>query len=447
MAEWVAFSEMTAAEARRDSMSVPIDVPLRYATIPTRPVPSNLQGVELFRKHKIQCQTSRLVPLTAERCQVALKAAESYLDGLIRCYDEYWGSVGRSLHLQTLHTDMMLCWDFEAMLACNKPALPNEDAMLRLMEVFRPRMLHFRWPELSYVQRVWPQPKESKRQYLLFWTLFRRRSNRDDWRHVQAYQVLLFETPNLLEKYLTAVFQRFMSRPMSRSTPSSQLRCLVDLVWSKKSQAITVSVNAVGKLKQHGYLEEGRYVKLLRAPFRGCLFVLRTDRVECIGGQRDEALVKSVAETLIEAGKNPIIQKMQKYRRCQKGKPETGNLSVTARVRLSDAKADLSCLTWATLSALEEEDGVTMDRLLHLYKHREDEKQLYRELHAPKDLDSATRLALDKVVTQRKDGLRIDSLSGHVVRKTLPRSSMREKLADWMASPEGQAWKAQRDAL
>ena len=93
MAEWVAFSEMTAAEARRDSMSVPIDVPLRYATIPTRPVPSNLQGVELFRKHKIQCQTSRLVPLTAERCQVALKAAESYLDGLIRCYDEYWGSV------------------------------------------------------------------------------------------------------------------------------------------------------------------------------------------------------------------------------------------------------------------------------------------------------------------------------------------------------------------
>ena len=304
------------------------------------------------------------------------------------------------------------------------------------------------------------------------------------------------------------------------------------ILWfseGKKSQAITVSVNAVGKLKQHGYLEEGRYVKLLRAPFRGqlarvvsvigkpdaagicrsymlqpslhryalgqrqthcwhivflmaltlccqaassscerigsllhCLdaaetglgagrvaarLKLKVAQVECIGGQRDEALVKSVAETLIEAGKNPIIQKMQKYRRCQKGKPETGNLSVTARVRLSDAKADLSCLTWATLSSLEEEDGVTMDRLLHLYKHREDEKQLYRELHAPKDLDSATRLALDKVVTQRKDGLRIDSLSGHVVRKTLPRSSMREKLADWMASPEGQAWKAQRDAL
>ena len=41
------------------------------------------------------------------------------------------------------------------------------------------------------------------------------------------------------------------------------------ILWfseGKKSQAITVSVNAVGKLKQHGYLEEGRYVKLLRAP-------------------------------------------------------------------------------------------------------------------------------------------------------------------------------------
>ena len=176
---------------------------------------------------------------------------------------------------------------------------------------------------------------------------------------------------------------------------------------------------------------------------------LRTAHVECIGSQRDENLIGSLVDMLRSHKLDPCIQRAAQSKRRQQGKAATGNLSVAQRVRMSNMKADCSCLTWAMLTELDEEedDGMAMDSLSRLYQHRASEMQRHHDIHAPSSLGSATRQALQRVITHRADGLRIEALTGHVVRKKLPKSSMRQKMADWLASEGAEAWKQQRDAL
>ena len=139
---WVAHSDMTPADARRDAQLLPVDVPLRYQTVPTPRIPApcqnqptqpfslglvcccclrfpeaRLQGVELFRVHLYQCQTSRLVPDVLDKIQMGLKAGLHFQEKLATQYSLYWGSVGLPKALQNIYTDA--CLDSWALLCSN----------------------------------------------------------------------------------------------------------------------------------------------------------------------------------------------------------------------------------------------------------------------------------------------------------------------------------------
>ena len=176
---------------------------------------------------------------------------------------------------------------------------------------------------------------------------------------------------------------------------------------------------------------------------------LRASHVECVGSQRDENLIGSLVDMLRSQGVDPCIQKAAQSKRRQKGLPAQGNRSVALRMQASNMKADCSSLTWAMLTEWDEEEdpGMALESLSRLYEHRASEMQHHRDIHAPSSLDAATRQALQRVISHRADGLRIEALTGHVVRKNLPKSSMRKKMADWLASEGAEEWKQQRDAL
>ena len=226
--EWVAYSLLQPEDAKEQAQLSCLDVPLRYDVIPVPRQRPEWQGLKMFRHHFVQCQTTRLVPLTHEAVQTALAAAMDFLQSLITCYDEYWGSVGVAANLTDLYSQMSTCWSFTEMMQGKKhPTEASYDALLRLMDRFRPKLATFHWPDAKdfpYVSRSWPERKELRRQFLVLWTIIRRRfPQHEDWLHLKTCKVSLVQPHRFLVHMLHHLLHGAASGDM--------LVCLSDLVW------------------------------------------------------------------------------------------------------------------------------------------------------------------------------------------------------------------------
>ena len=226
--EWVAYSLLTREHAREQAQMRPIDVALRYEVVPQPRQRLELQGLTMYQHHLVQCVTSRLVPLVHSAAQIALTAASDFLQALIDSYDEYWGTVGVPHNLTDLYSEMSLCWRFKDMITGKKrPIEESYRAMLSLLERFKPKLESFLWPDpqdFPYVARAWPDERQARRQYLVFWTIVRTRSYEyDDWLSVKACTVGFVNPPRVLVRILSLCFRG--------AAHGDTLLCLSDLVW------------------------------------------------------------------------------------------------------------------------------------------------------------------------------------------------------------------------
>ncbi|OLQ04571.1 hypothetical protein AK812_SmicGene12336 [Symbiodinium microadriaticum] len=245
----------------------PIDVALRYEVLKLPPQRPELQGISMFQHHYVQCQTSRLVPLTHHAVQVALSAAADFLQSLIDSYDEYWGTVGVPANLTDLYSQMSVCWAFTDVIS-GKERRPTEaacQAMLQLMRRFQPKLRSFEWPDAQdfpHVTRRWPDEKQLRRQYLVFWTILHRRSHlHHDWLHVQRCKVSFVSPPSFLMHVLSVCWHGAAS--------GNTLDCLSDLVWrflARDDASFHVEATSLGpcSCNMSGILRPGHFCEVLR---------------------------------------------------------------------------------------------------------------------------------------------------------------------------------------
>jgi hypothetical protein len=155
---------------------------------------------------------------------------------------------------------------------------------------------------------------------------------------------------------------------------------------------------------------------------------LKESKVQCVGGERDEAIVTAVAEALVDlGGKEPHLRRSG-------GDPSQSNL--VQRLRRDESAWGLA-------------DDVALSLGL-------DAQELKRRTQ-PTDLDPALRRHLEARVERNiygkatRDGSGVKLLRSPAIAKPLlsdvTRSVFRERLTSWLSTPEAAAWREQRNAL
>ena len=280
---WVAHSTITKQQVLEESNLALIDVPLRYETFEKFPTPSHLQGRSLFRTHHIQCQTSRLVPLVHQQAQLGLASAEHFLKQLQRNYAAYWGNVGLCQPVRQFYDDIVRVWDFPFLLQL-KPREDQKDALLRLMDLYRPKMELFKWPDFDYVAHVWPAGKEAWRQFLVLGRILRNNPNKERWYKTVGYMVSLLPKPN-------HVLSLFLGRSFRHLPPRARLELkqnILSYVWCP--QWFEAKPTSLAKFQSRGHhlqasseLTKGTIAIFTKSHFKGkCVQIQAVAQELCV---------------------------------------------------------------------------------------------------------------------------------------------------------------------
>ena len=137
--------------------------------------------------------------------------------------------------------------------------------MLQLMRRFQPKLRSFEWPDAQdfpHVTRRWPDEKQLRRQYLVFWTILHRRSHlHHDWLHVQRCKVSFVSPPSFLMHVLSVCWHGAAS--------GNTLDCLSDLVWrflARDDASFHVEATSLGpcSCNMSGILRPGHFCEVLR---------------------------------------------------------------------------------------------------------------------------------------------------------------------------------------
>ena len=173
---------------------------------------------------------------------------------------------------------------------------------------------------------------------------------------------------------------------------------------------------------------------------------LREAKVQCIGSARDEELLAALVDLFVQSGKNPILQKRQRWVRRRSDIPEEGPIPNSSPKDVVGARAEALALSAQNdLASLAVKESLAATFIGAGLSYEETQKYATR-VPVAQYLQGAT-------LVDRKTGkLQIQELqpfikSGRAAKKQCPRSTMRQQLAEWLESEEGQSWQAAKDAL
>ena len=288
---WVAHSATTKQQLLEESHLSLIDTPLRYETFEKFTTPSHLRGRSLFGTHLIQCQTSRLVPHIHHQAQMGLAAAAHFLKQLQSNYAGYWGEIGLCKPVRQFYDDVVRVWDFPFLLQ-NRPRADQKEALLRLMNLYRPKMSFFKWPDFGYVSRVWPADKEAWRQFLVFARILRDNPNKQRWYKTVGYMVSLLPRPDL-------VLSLCLGRALQHLPPKVRFHLkqnILSYVWHPRWFETKPSSLAIFQINGHRLQASSEFTKDAIAIFTKSPFKGKCVRVQAVA---QEACAASVIQSIV----------------------------------------------------------------------------------------------------------------------------------------------------
>ena len=181
--------------------------------------------------------------------------------------------------------------------------------------------------------------------------------------------------------------------------------------------------------------------------------------VKGIGSVRDEALIRTLVQTLLLAKKRPFVHTKQRAVRRRSGDPTCGHLGSRLLIQDSDNRA-------ADQPGFDDDEedidagsgsgSRSASRLQETLANFQLAFKVHKEQHAPTQLaklDPQSQSELQKVLWGAGGRQDIKALPAFVKKgpkattKAVPVSTSRQQMAEWMQSAEGQAFKKQRDEL
>ena len=162
---------------------------------------------------------------------------------------------------------------------------------------------------------------------------------------------------------------------------------------------------------------------------------LRAAGVQCVGGDRDEALIAEVSRVLsISLGKDPFRKRPR---------PDA-NISMEARSR-AKMQGDATTIRDFLLDSDTSDDDCSFTVTPQLLPHLRREQH---EVHNPSTLDDGSRQALlQQLRGQQLNAVQAFSQNRRTESANTATSSRRNLLDKWIASAAGRAWKEGRKAL
>ena len=167
---------------------------------------------------------------------------------------------------------------------------------------------------------------------------------------------------------------------------------------------------------------------------------------------RDEWMVQEITQSLLDT-RSPFIKTSQQRKRKRQNESPLGNPSLTARVAASEQKSLKNSIPVPAAAIEDPEDGAFSSvQLRMMMKDVGSSIRSQRAVHAPTALDPSTQQALQQVMRPGENFARVVSLPAYVhkgpgAKKSLPNSTIREKMSLWLESTDGLAWKQQRQEL